>query len=463
MNKSEDNIRLSINIKINFILTILFLLIAIIGVLGNLLVIISVQIDSRMRRSLTNRLIVHVACCDLIILLLNIPDLIQFVSSTNGNWILNEIACKLIRSILVLAQYASVLTMCAVTIERFIGIVYPLRSKFLREEKHVAQITFFVWFFSLLCASPNLIYLRIVSRSPSHRSCSLEYSQKNLHLNQRGYIIHKSIESTIFYFIPLLLQIYCYTRIATQLFHVDDTLQTSFNLNQLRNNQRTQNDMDDEDDYIDNDENMGSRITIAESYIPSSNGRKNTYCQENNGSYSKYLSVQNNCSLLKSKHKKKGGGDYYHQKGGCYNTLKSRRGVIKMLFTVVLIYFVSFSPQVLIFILFDTNAIHPLPKFIQTPYFIAFTMLLITISSASNPIVYAIFCSKFRQSFAKVLRHLWFCDRSTYNCNLNQRRRSLQNLPKENSHINKKISHYEQKSNKNQRISIHINETNDQR
>ena len=125
MNKSEDNVHLPMNINVNYVLTCLFVLIAIIGLLGNILVIISVRVDSRMRRSLTNRLIVHVACCDLIILLLNIPDLIQFVSSTNGNWILSELSCKLIRSILVLAQYASVLTMCAVTIERFIGIVYP--------------------------------------------------------------------------------------------------------------------------------------------------------------------------------------------------------------------------------------------------------------------------------------------------------------------------------------------------
>lgn len=89
-----------------------------------------------------------------------------------------------------------------------------------------------------------------------------------------------------------------------------------------------------------------------------------------------------------------------------YNALKSRRNVIKMLFIVVLIYFVSFSPQVLLFVLFETGLIRHVPRFIQTPYFIAFTMVLITISSASNPIVYAIFCSKFRQSFVKALRKL---------------------------------------------------------
>ncbi len=119
MNKSEDNSIPTMNINVNHILTFLFALTAIIGILGNLLVIISVEFDARMRRSLTNQLIVRVASCDLIILIFNIPDIIQFVSSNNGNWILNQFACKFIRTTLVLAQYASVLTMCALTIERF--------------------------------------------------------------------------------------------------------------------------------------------------------------------------------------------------------------------------------------------------------------------------------------------------------------------------------------------------------
>jgi hypothetical protein len=118
MNKSENNTVPSMAINVNHILTFLFILIAIIGILGNLLVIISVEFDARMRRSLTNQLIIRVASCDLIILLFNIPDIIQFVSSNNGNWVLSEPACKFIRTILVLAQYASVLTMCALTFER---------------------------------------------------------------------------------------------------------------------------------------------------------------------------------------------------------------------------------------------------------------------------------------------------------------------------------------------------------
>jgi hypothetical protein len=113
-----------------------------------------------------------------------------------------------------------------------------------------------------------------------------------------------------------------------------------------------------------------------------------------------------------------------------------------MLFIVVLIYFISFSPQVLIFILFDTTAIRNVPQFIQTPYFIAFTMLLITISSASNPIVYAIFCSKFRQSFAKIIRKI-FCCQTKFNYHSNQRAVSLQQIPRATYRFNGRTSNDE--------------------
>lgn len=146
------------------------------------------------------------------------------------------------------------------------------------------------------------------------------------------------------------------------------------------------------------------KSTVTESFLHSSNQQlnrspssprhfahfysKSTATRSNNNNNERYLTVQSKITA---------------------NALKSRRSVIKMLVVVVLIYFISFSPQVLIFLLFDTNLIRSVPQFIQTPYFLACAMLLVTISSASNPIVYAIFCCKFRQSFAKILRQLFCC------------------------------------------------------
>lgn len=74
----------------------------------------------------------------------------------------------------------------------------------------------------------------------SRRSCLLVYSEISFEKNQQSYSIHKSVESIIFYFLPLLLQIYCYSRIARRLFHVDETLRTSVHMGGKLSLQRTQ-------------------------------------------------------------------------------------------------------------------------------------------------------------------------------------------------------------------------------
>lgn len=470
-NQSErTNTFQSLNINVNYILTFLFLFIVIIGILGNILVIISVEFDARMRRSLTNQLIVRVASCDFLILLFNIPDLIQFVSSNDGNWILNEFSCKFIRTTLVLAQYASVLMMCALTIERFvfkivshdesfflfsqnrfIGIVYPLRSKFLRERKHVVYITLIVWLISILSASPNLIFLRVLTNPMSaRRHCQLIYALEDMKQSRQRYMIHKMIESIVFYFVPLLLQIYCYTRISQRLFHVDESLQTSFHtvgklsiqrakVNDVlcarisereRNDCCVQGEMADEDEHIDLDENSSTKSSRLDSISQSSTRRSQRLSHVNNNFYSN-LPVQRQAFISPVT---------VRRTAITYNALKSRRNVIKMLVIVVLIYFISFSPQVLVFLLFDTSIIENVPSFIQTPYFIAFTMLLVTISSASNPIVYAIFCSKFRQSFLKVFRKIFCCCcQNRFNYHPSQRASSLQHLPATTYRFNQRI------------------------
>ncbi|CAF0985817.1 unnamed protein product [Adineta ricciae] len=426
MNKTDNNLMFSMHINVNHILTFLFVIIAIVGILGNLLVIISVEFDARMRRSLTNQLIVRVASCDFLILVFNIPDLVQFVSSPDGNWVLNQLACKLIRTTLVLAQYASVLTMCALTIERFIGIVYPLRSKLLREKEHVIAITFVVWIISFVCASPNLIYLRILTDPvSSRRACVLQYSKMNIMENRRSYIIHKALESVLFYFLPLLLQVFCYARIARQLCHVDDALQASFRTVVKTSTQRTQVDIDDEDDFTDNDENSGTKYTRVDSISHSPIRRSKQSSQP--------------CVTYVLQRQPFKTSYPIHRTTVTYDALKSRRNVIKMLFVVVLIYFISFSPQVLVFILFETTLVRHAPQFIQTPYFIAFTMLLVTLSSASNPIVYAIFCSKFRQSFAKLLRKIFCFCRKEFDYRSNHRAVSLQQIQSSNLRVNDRV------------------------
>lgn len=100
----------------------LFFAIGTVGVLGNILVVYIVFSDAKMRLSMTNMLIVNLAVSDLSILLFGIPEIVQFM--LNKGWLLGHEMCKIQRSVLVCALYASVMTLLALCVERWALFVF---------------------------------------------------------------------------------------------------------------------------------------------------------------------------------------------------------------------------------------------------------------------------------------------------------------------------------------------------
>ncbi len=80
------------------------------------------------------------------------------------------------------------------------------------------------------------------------------------------------------------------------------------------------------------------------------------------------------------------------------DTIKARKGVVKMLIASVVVYVVSYAPtQIPLFY----NALSRVP-FAQNWSFLVLVMTLGYINSAANPILYIIFSQKFRQKFIQV-------------------------------------------------------------
>ena len=103
-------------------------MVVVIGIVGNALVIIVVLADKKMRRSVTNLFIVNLAVSDFLILVVGVPDIVQFV--LNRGWLLGAVLCRLNRYILVFSLYASVLSLVAVCIERYVQTFEAIRQFF---------------------------------------------------------------------------------------------------------------------------------------------------------------------------------------------------------------------------------------------------------------------------------------------------------------------------------------------
>jgi hypothetical protein len=91
------------------VLSLLFFVIGLLGISGNLLVIIAVVCNKKMRTSMTNLLITNLSVADLVIMGFGIPEVIQFM--LNKGWQFDEITCKVNRFILVTALLVSVLNL----------------------------------------------------------------------------------------------------------------------------------------------------------------------------------------------------------------------------------------------------------------------------------------------------------------------------------------------------------------
>ena len=105
-------------------ISLLFCVIGIIGITGNVCVIFIILTDAKMRRSVTNLFIMNLAVSDLLIMLWGVPDIVQFM--INRGWLLGEPLCKLERYVLVVSLYSSVITLVAVCVERFVHFFSPL-------------------------------------------------------------------------------------------------------------------------------------------------------------------------------------------------------------------------------------------------------------------------------------------------------------------------------------------------
>jgi len=94
----------------------MFCTIGLAGLVGNILVVVAVVANKKMRHSATNLFISNLAVADLIIMLFGVLEIAQFI--VNRGWLLGLTLCKTQRFILVSALYASIWTLMAVCIER---------------------------------------------------------------------------------------------------------------------------------------------------------------------------------------------------------------------------------------------------------------------------------------------------------------------------------------------------------
>ncbi|XP_071441618.1 growth hormone secretagogue receptor type 1-like [Hetaerina americana] len=135
--------------------TLLCTIILGVGVAGNVMVPL-VILRSRDMRNSTNVFLVNLSVADLLVLLLCTPTLLVEVHSRPEVWVLGPHMCKAVPFVELTVAHASVLTILAISFERYYAICEPLKAGYVCTKGRAFLLCLLSWAVAAVFTSPVL-------------------------------------------------------------------------------------------------------------------------------------------------------------------------------------------------------------------------------------------------------------------------------------------------------------------
>jgi len=135
------------------IVPLIFCVVIVFGCIGNILVIVVVIRNREQYASTTNIFIVNLAVADLAFLVFCVPFHAVIYTSPD-TWPFGNVVCKVVHGVQFASMAASIYTLVAMSLDRFLAVGYPLSTKHLRQPPAALAVVVGVWTASLLLAVP---------------------------------------------------------------------------------------------------------------------------------------------------------------------------------------------------------------------------------------------------------------------------------------------------------------------
>ncbi|XP_055977440.1 neuromedin-U receptor 1 [Sorex fumeus] len=226
-NLSEDLKNLTLEeLKVKFLgpqqyhhfvpICVTYLLIFAVGVVGNALTC-AVILRHKTMRTPTNYYLFSLAVSDLLLLLAGLPmELYELWQ--NYPYLLGVGGCYLRTQLFEIGFLASVLNVTALSVERYVAVVHPLRARSLVTGAHVRRVLAAIWILATLSAVPNTSLQEVKELEvdcwglvPDTSSCTVAESQKDL------YNLVVQVTTLLFFFLPMGVISVLYLLIGRQL------------------------------------------------------------------------------------------------------------------------------------------------------------------------------------------------------------------------------------------------------
>lgn len=330
------------------------------SVVGNGLVILTLARHRRMR-TVTNVFLLNLAISDLLVSVVCMPFTI--IPVLMQNFIFGQEICIVVRYLQGATVAASAFTLVAISLERYFAICSPLQARKWQVLSHSYKVIALIWVAALGMNAP-LAAFHVVQGLPNGvQQCFDVWPSE---LSKKAWYTFQLIAVDLV--APLLIMCVAYFMIATTLWN--DFGSVAFEISEGTTVSRKESDSADSDKSDDADK-LSSKQHLKKD--------------------SATTQIEQHSAALRSH--------------ACItNSQRSKKKVIKMLFVIVVEFFICWSPlyTVTIWYIIDLDGAR---ETIAAPQVVlAALRLLAYTSSCCNPITYCFMSKKFRAAFLSVFR-----------------------------------------------------------
>uniref|UniRef100_A0A8C4Q2F2 Cysteinyl leukotriene receptor 3 n=1 Tax=Eptatretus burgeri TaxID=7764 RepID=A0A8C4Q2F2_EPTBU len=189
-----------------YIYVIIFSLVFVIGLIGNLIALFVFVYLTPQRTALTVFL-TNLAMSDLCFVLL-LPLRIYYY--TIKNWPFGDIFCRITYCIFYVNMYSSIFFLMGISIFRYLAIVHPIRSRNFSTPHRAIISCVVIWLFVILVSSP---FLQLGEHQVGNATRCFEPHEKNFETMK----ILNDLALIVGLFVPFMIIIFCYISIINVL------------------------------------------------------------------------------------------------------------------------------------------------------------------------------------------------------------------------------------------------------
>ncbi|XP_057686862.1 tachykinin receptor 1a [Corythoichthys intestinalis] len=179
-----------------FLWAIAYCCIVIVSVVGNVTVIWIIMAHKRMR-TVTNYFLLNLAFAEASMSAFN--TVINFIYAVHNDWYFGLVYCRFHNFFPIAAVFASIYSMTAIALDRYVAIIHPLQQRMSSTETKV--VVGVIWVLALLLAFPQYYYSNI-DQLPGRVVCYIDWPEYTICDFDKMYYVCVAI---LIYFLPLLV------------------------------------------------------------------------------------------------------------------------------------------------------------------------------------------------------------------------------------------------------------------